>query len=43
MQFANWLILLLLAVCVASFALGELTEGVAVIIIILINATIATY
>ena len=43
MQFMNFLILLLLAACVASFALEEIAEGVAIIIIVILNAIIATY
>jgi len=42
-QFASLIIVLLFAACVASLALGEWVEGVAVIIIILLNATVATY
>lgn len=43
MQFLNFLIMLLLAACIASFAVGEIAEGVAIIFIVIANASIATY
>jgi magnesium-transporting ATPase (P-type) len=43
LQFTNFLILLLLVACVASFALRQLAEGIVVLVIVVINASIATY
>lgn len=41
-QFANLIILILLAAAVVSIIVGELVEGVAIIIIVLITASVAT-
>jgi magnesium-transporting ATPase (P-type) len=42
-QFANLIIIILLTAAVVSIIVGELVEGVAVIVIVLITATMATY
>jgi len=43
LQFANLLILMLLASCVISLSLGEYVEGVAILVTVFLNAFIATY
>ncbi|CAE7675983.1 unnamed protein product, partial [Symbiodinium microadriaticum] len=42
-QFVNMILIILLAAAVASIIMGELVEGIAVIIIVLITAIMATY
>jgi hypothetical protein len=42
-QFANLILIILLTAAVVSIIVGELVEGIAVIIIVLITATMGTY
>lgn len=43
MQFTSFIIILLCVAAIASFALGEYVEGIAIIIIVLLNASITVY